>query len=1022
MKQLLRTPLKTAITFLLLFLTVFALSARILEFRETHYKIRAAAEVYRGIGWAEISPAEAPAVHMPFYMQADPRMPKSSGIEVTQYAPLSMKQIRSIVEAPEISSYDLRVMTAGVSDRYYRLDEGKHYYNYTNRLVVEATLTDVEYGNRYNGVEITELSLSDCVLLAGNPNDFLERENIKVQSRGEKIPSHQNGGFWNVLRASVLYDDTFEYDSDYIRKHPLNQRYVFVLRYASSEGKYEFFLGDHLTNNWCEAMQSVEGMDDHYLEQEAFATLNKLIKLTNDDVRTLDVVYTEDMASIRRFNEWKMQIVEGRILTKDDHLQGKKVGVISRPFASFYHLKVGDYLSLNRGDALFETYKGLGAIAGSYERYSETYRPVTLKIVGIYDDVDEKNSEINTPNWSYSINTVFVPKALMAHNESNLESAEYSPSDFSFIVGNAWDISAFIQKIETLNLQTGTKISLQDNGWLEIEATFTQFKKIAGVSIGLLLVAIIVVIYFIAYLYIVRNKKVYAIMRALGTPSRKAMRHLLLPLMMVSVTAIGLGCYLGTFFTSYKMEGLEASRRLSTALLCFVFGCICLFFFAFWELKKLKKCSPLTLLQDHPTKVHESEAPLREVNVKIVSFKRRTSKSNHYMLRYVFKRLTRGGAKSLIFIGLTALLLSSVGLFLVMHQSTKALFSETVVKAKFSDGLPLQKVEEIIDRGYGKSVYYEYSYAAQDTYALTDIIVTNDIERYTGLEPQITFVSGYDIGSTKILGEVCLVGQAYMDANHLKLGDKINLYEVSKRRYLTSERIRMYRIQHPDDRAITDQEIINLYADQIEQTLSKKAIYYTIIGVVNTTNEQYNQSIFMPGTDFTEPFLDKEVAFDFMEMTLADNYKLDAFRTFSETLAVDNISFFMDTEKIEQVKRTLETLETLYPLFIRLPILIGGILGLLTSLMSSREIAVLRLLGTRRKATTFIFVLEHICLCFMGLLVGVVSLCVYNVKVFWIISKQLFYIYSGYLCFAMLCVGGMVWVLSNRHTFKHLQG
>ena len=43
---------------------------------------------------------------------------------------------------------DVRYMTAGVSDKYYRLDDGGNYYNYSTRCVIEGTVTSVDVYKR----------------------------------------------------------------------------------------------------------------------------------------------------------------------------------------------------------------------------------------------------------------------------------------------------------------------------------------------------------------------------------------------------------------------------------------------------------------------------------------------------------------------------------------------------------------------------------------------------------------------------------------------------------------------------------------------------------------------------------------------------------------------------------------------------------------------------------------------------------------------------------------------------------
>jgi hypothetical protein len=60
-----------------------------------------------------------------------------------------------------------------------------------------------------------------------------------------------------------------------------------------------------------------------------------------------------------RFAEGKMEVINGRELTKEDSASKSDVCLVSREFASKNNLKIGDKISLKLGTQLFEQYKGL---------------------------------------------------------------------------------------------------------------------------------------------------------------------------------------------------------------------------------------------------------------------------------------------------------------------------------------------------------------------------------------------------------------------------------------------------------------------------------------------------------------------------------------------------------------------------------------------------------------------------------------------------------------------------------------
>ena len=317
-KTLFRTPFKTFLTFLLLSAVTFVLFSRVSEYSVTSKEIESLPKEYRGIGSAEIAPASETSLYPYVYMYKDSRL---SGRDSNYlYQPLSQEQISSLSELPYVSSLSTRYMTPGVSDKYYRMDEGADYYNFTPRFIIEGKLSAVEYGKKIQNFDYNDLMLEECTLLAGNLPWPIKDKKIIIHACANKF---EKGGGLGIGKNSglgliAMYEDTFKYDTEYIKNLTLDDRYVFVGRYDSSSDSILFYLSDVLTDPWCDAIQSVEGQPENYLETEKFTPLNELIELTNSDLHTFDVVYTDDMSAIMRFAQGNMATKEGRELTKED--------------------------------------------------------------------------------------------------------------------------------------------------------------------------------------------------------------------------------------------------------------------------------------------------------------------------------------------------------------------------------------------------------------------------------------------------------------------------------------------------------------------------------------------------------------------------------------------------------------------------------------------------------------------------------------------------------------------------------
>ena len=1027
-KTLFRTPFKTFLTFLLLVAVIFVLFSRVSEYSVTSKEIKDLTKEYRGIGTAEIAPAPETYPSSPYNIYKDSRLSKNKSSYL--YQPLSQEQVSSLSGLPYISSFSTRYMTPGVSDKYYRMDEGADYYNYTSRFIIEGTLSDVEYGLKIGRNNFNGLILKGCNLLAGNLPSSIKDTKIKVYSIAYKIEKDAISGVGNNQnQIFAFYDDSFKYDTEYIKKLKLGDRYVFVGRYDPLSDSISLYLSDILTDKWCEAIQPVKGQPKNYLETKKFAPLNELIELTNSDLHTFDVVYTDNMSAIMRFAEGNMAIKDGRELTKEDSDKGAKVCVVSSDFASTNKLGLGDKISLKLGTELFEQYKGIGAIAGTRERYSRPDKPEELEIVGIYLDTDSTTEQLNKPNWSYSINTVFVPKSLLPLGESELANHKFSPSEVSFTVDNAWDILPFLKIIKngtpTLK-KMGLKIIFNDGGWPDIVDKYKMSIKLSLIAIIAISVAVIASTVLIVYLFIGRKKKEYAILRALGTTRKESVKALILPFMLLSVTAVLMGSCTAWIYTTntiaksntfsqIKDHTVNSSIPINVAAFCILGEILLVLIIALYRIWRISTIPPLMLLQDNQSKKVHSKKPVQreqviqvhnddpvtiapidntivtqvlntsEVKDADVNLKTRKNKHSGFVLRYITKHMRRSAGKSILSILLITLLFGAAGQFQAMRQSYITLCKSTEIKAKFNNGFSYHNIDQLMETGYVTNPYYEYKKNADFNYSKTDWVVTNNIATYTGEKINITYADGYDKSCMKKYGEVCIVSDKMLKAYGLKLGDKVHVTITGTLNDLQQDYIKQYKSEHTDA-VLTDDKILEQSNDEIQKELLHQGLDYTIVGTFTTQSDKYVNMVFSPGTLDAARIFKKGEAPDRAEFTLKDNLRINEFRKCVEDMfgikanenSSNSLSLIMDTSKIDNLLKTLSLFEKLLPVVIAVVVLIEGLVCGLIILHTSKEVAILRVLGTTRRKTCTILILEQVIYCIVGLILGALGLLLYN--------------------------------------------
>lgn len=111
---LLRSPVRTALTLILLGVVTFALFTQITEYAVATRELRGVRSKYCGIGTVEKSQS----------MTVDPLSvysPKTSDNNTYRFWQLSREQVDVISSLPYVTQSDARYMTSGVSDDYSRM-------------------------------------------------------------------------------------------------------------------------------------------------------------------------------------------------------------------------------------------------------------------------------------------------------------------------------------------------------------------------------------------------------------------------------------------------------------------------------------------------------------------------------------------------------------------------------------------------------------------------------------------------------------------------------------------------------------------------------------------------------------------------------------------------------------------------------------------------------------------------------------------------------------------------------------
>ena len=274
LKTLYRSPVRTALTFILLAAVTFALCSQVLEYSVAKREMGKMVALYDGVLNVSQDTYKDGDRSAPEYIYADERVEQSvlpdeiyNEYKKLGYTPMTEEEIEKISSLPYITYVDTRYTTAAVSD-FRRLDEGISYYDYTNICVVEG---DVKFFNEFNkSLVVTNLSL-----VGGEPipNSYFGERDIYIMGEADHVLEERNMPifYWrsNGRVVSVDVKDCV-YSRDYLRSLEAGERYVFVLRYedelTNTPDTYTYNMTDLFVYGQCEAVYSLKGEPENYLE------------------------------------------------------------------------------------------------------------------------------------------------------------------------------------------------------------------------------------------------------------------------------------------------------------------------------------------------------------------------------------------------------------------------------------------------------------------------------------------------------------------------------------------------------------------------------------------------------------------------------------------------------------------------------------------------------------------------------------------------------------------------------------
>lgn len=321
-------------------------------------------------------------------------------------------------------------------------------------------------------------------------------------------------------------------------------------------------LPTELTGNWI-----VEVTPGFYDTKEGQEWLNLCEEHLQRKIHlSLPVTATQNLNLIMAFYTKQAYVAQGETFSQEDYRQGNKVCLVSDKFAVRNGLKVGDSLHLALRYANYAASPGRGgaegylkADGGVYEVFEESdYAIKGIYEVGVGTDGD----------WGYVLdrNEVFIPTASIKNsNADNI--ALHGPMKgytTSFQIPNGSESMENYRKLWEAQGVDHVEITFYDGGYSRLEGGLKNMRTMSAVLLTSGIVSAVCIVVFFCHLFITRQRRQTAIERGLGMTKRQCVCSLLAGILVVAFAGSIAGSLAGQFFAGRAVLQMAAAESFDT--------------------------------------------------------------------------------------------------------------------------------------------------------------------------------------------------------------------------------------------------------------------------------------------------------------------------------------------------------------------------------------------------------------------------------------------------------------------------
>jgi hypothetical protein len=282
-------------------------------------------------------------------------------------------------------------------------------------------------------------------------------------------------------------------------------------------------------NMWFEPVPEGQVAD---LTAAHMAGVAEQIDILDINLRAMSVEGTRDASALPLLQPETnhFSLLEGRLINYTDYVDRNPVANVTRHFARYNGLEVGDKIIIDLRDNVHSVIFTFYPEHDDWRSF-ETYEGLELEIVGIFD-MRRLHGETNDSTL------VFVPYSVLPDSFTGFLNNSIITIYYSFVLDSPMNQAAFIHEYRNILTEMGHTLLFIDNDAENFATSTYPIRQSARINLVLFAIMTAAILFLVIFIYLRQCRKNFAIARAMGIPSKKLRGQMLMPVLIFWIPSV----------------------------------------------------------------------------------------------------------------------------------------------------------------------------------------------------------------------------------------------------------------------------------------------------------------------------------------------------------------------------------------------------------------------------------------------------------------------------------------------------